>query len=435
MSPSKDTRRADHGSNCIRVCKSWSQLITAMSRLWREIDLTTRPNSDLKVANSSSRNVSNAFISHCINRSFRQITSAKLARLKDVEKPIAALTHSCKSLSRLELHQTTFLSNSVLDHVISASALRHLKFAGGTSISSAGIADILHGCPMLESLTCLQATDISPLGCSGWPMQLPKLQHLHLVASRSSPPAAIHTVVSTRISALVRCLLSQSPLLSRIPNIVSLSLGGMYLCTIDTHIDLGPLLELSHIDFAGCTFAPLLASIDLPNRADIVIVPQKIVLMPGSGVHVPRSLTTCTVEYLIILLTLYMQRSSHASQGQSSVGHIRQLTLWDARGVDEELRPAFEKLLKSPIFALLEELHFKGNASSIDDHIIEILVEFLPKLQSLTLHNSPVTGVSIRLLLSLEHLRELELLNCPVADDAVELVRSKGIRVKFSRSD
>ena len=175
--------------SCLRVSKQWKVFLEGLPGLWTKMDL-------LRVGGR--RSVKPSFVKTCMAMAQNKITSARIANFGH-RYVLQQLVTTCKALEKLEFVMTPLGSQTILEAVIPARALRTLIVHGDTEIHGDTIAQILKQRLTLEELRIHRVG----AGCSWshrYEADVPNLRLLDLRAVHVNFTA--HHFVSTKFFAL-----------------------------------------------------------------------------------------------------------------------------------------------------------------------------------------------------------------------------------------
>lgn len=193
VSSSLDLQRAHiyFCRRCTGVSKQWRVFINSLPKLWTQVDLS-----------ESRRSVKNAFLSHCINTSKHQVSSATLKRLATPDKAITALVRSCRSLQTLKLIDGGLISPDLIHQLQSARKLSCLVLGTEAPISLDTATLLLRDLPTLVQLECHHIEHRGNLSYASWKGEYPKLQRLKLVSGMQNTSCpSLHIVSRLRTAA------------------------------------------------------------------------------------------------------------------------------------------------------------------------------------------------------------------------------------------
>jgi len=394
------------------VSKEWAQFIRRTPNLWRHLDLTR-----------ANRKVKNAFISRAINIGRSKLKTATLNNLFEFDKALSALVRVCP-LEELNLFNTGLLANDIVGVLKAAKNLRTLRVYKGTTLSSRVLIEILkNASPALETLLCENMSgNARPHEFSISDCDFPNMQRLDLSWSYGSP--AILSVLQS---------------LPKMPNLRALKLHqtsgqNRVVCSAD----LSRLTQLSALD--------LLIDVMWANH---IILPPTIKSL-AIGTWSPRharffddgpsfeplqwslplleELRLCAAEVPFNEFELALRTSGRPDTQQPARLHTLSMTASDVRG------KLTKDTLSHPRLAELKHLSLEC-CHGVDDSHLSIIAITLPKLQSLNVSGTEVTGAGIKDVIN-NGLKKLVANNCRfIGLDAIQWARTQGVQVENRNTD
>lgn len=395
------------------VSKEWAQFIRRTPNLWCHLDLTR-----------ANRKVKNAFISRAINTGRSKLTTATLNNLFEFDKALGALVRTCP-LEEINLLNTGLLTNEIVGMLKPVKNLRILRVYKGTTLSSRALTDILkNASPALETFFCEdmcvharpQTFNIS--GCD-----FPKMQKLDLTWSSGSP--AILSVIQS---------------LPNMPNLRELKLHQISnkSRTVCPSVDLSRLTQLSTLD--------LLIDVTSANH---IILPSTIRSL-AIGTWSPRharffsddpdfeplrwflplleEFKLCTAEVPFDDFELALITGVLPDTQKPARLHSLSMAASDVRG------RLTKDTLSHPRLAELKHLSLEC-CHGVDDSHLSIIATILPKLQSLNVSGTEVTGAGIKDVIN-NGLKKLIANNCRfIGLDAIQWARTQGVQVENRNTD
>lgn len=395
------------------VSKEWAQFIRRTPNLWRHLDLTR-----------ANRKVKNAFISRAINTGRSKLTTATLNNLFEFDKALGALVRTCP-LEELNLLNTGLLTNEIVGMLKPLKNLRILRVYKGTTMSSRALTDILkNASPALETLFCEDVCVLSrPHDFNISECDFPKLQKLELTWSSGSP--AILSVIQS---------------LPNMPNLRELKLHqtsskNRIVCP---SVDLSRLTQLSTLDLL--IEVPWANRITLPSTIRSLAIgtwsprhTRFFVDSPGSmplnwSLPLLEELRLCVAEVPFDTFELALQTESPTDTQQPARLHTLSMTASDVRG------KLTKNTLSHPRLVELKHLNLEC-CHGVDDSHLSIIATTLPKLQSLNVSGTEVTGAGIKDVIN-NGLKKLVANNCRfIGLDAIQWARTQGVQVENRNTD
>lgn len=415
-------------SACTRVSKQWNTLIAALPSLWTSLDLS-----------GAKKPVKNKFISHCINRSQRQITTAHLKLLASSEKAIDGLIRNCKDLSSFTLVDGGLRSLDFVQQLRPARNLSLLRLGPNSPIGSDTLTQVLRE---LSTISDLEVSSVIPSSNPvTWLGEFPLLKRLYL--------AMRDQTTLTRNLAI-------SGLTKRAPNLISLTLRNFYDPVVFQNLELHP-SKLECLDLGSCTSPTIVPGVEFPSTLRVLCTPEprRDVLDPGWHLleyYLPHltELTIKAPKIASVLLSnagiLDLEEIPRAirdgwrenprvmrflSHDPNTLSKLRLLKI--AHPPDTV---GLSLLLSSPRLSNLEHLTLSGSHEIVDD-IAEIAASTFSLLETLDLTSTAVTGYGLKKIVegcsSLKYVRLDQCTKC--SPDAVEWARSRGIKVDYSMNE
>jgi len=395
------------------VSKEWMQFIRRTPNLWHHLDLTR-----------ANRKVKNSFISRAINIGRSKLKTATLNNLFEFDKALSALVRTCP-LEELHLLNTGLLESGIVDVLKPVKNLRILRICKGTTCASRILTEILkNASPALESLICedmsvlLQPRNFEIPEC-----EFPNMQKLDLTWS-SGLPAMFFMIRS----------------LPKMPNLKVLKIHQLSVeqRSMFPLIDLSMLTQLSTLD--------LLVDVEQANN---IILPFAIKSL-AIGTWYPRhskffvddirlaplqwslplleELRICAAEVPFDDLETALRTTGLPDTQQPARLHTLSMTASDVRG------RLTKDTLSHPRLAELKHLSLEC-CHGVDDSHLSIVASSLPKLQSLNVSGTEVTGAGIKDVVR-NGLKKLVANNCRfVGLDAFQWARTQGVQVENRNTD
>ena len=301
-------------------------------------------------------------------------------------------------------------------------------------------ASILEAAPCASNLKILVISKSCQVSCDTASQLLrhcTNLKHaeFHSVSSAKNRPATwnvdmpnLRTLILDTPKAQLRPLLDFKTLLARIIGIQNLSVQGWSVPPI-LNEDFSSLRQLQHLDI---------------SRLDAALIPQLpstllTLSMAGANVHI----WIPGVSFADFDLP-HMVRLSMAGWSELSLGDL-QACLIPNKGKATHLDVGecialssanLKELITHGYLEAVEDLVLKS--CNIDDEVAMLIARNVPRLKSLDVSNTKITGVGVKaLVVGLEgRLEHLCLDGCRSTNiDAVELARAAGLKVAFGFPD
>ncbi|GIZ49502.1 hypothetical protein CKM354_001253200 [Cercospora kikuchii] len=412
-----------------RVSKGWQKFVRSEPNLWTHLDL-----------GAARVKVKTSFVSTAINSGKQKIRSATLNKLFDFDKVLAALLRHCP-LESLTLVQTGLQGNNLVEVIKNAKAklkLRELKILKGTELSQTTLREAATACSStLEVLHCAHMKTLS--FAQGWSdAAFPSLVTLSLTADQ-----------------IFNLNLYLKQFLERSPHLVSLTLTN--LDHYDHEVGDSPVtldlrtLKLETVDLQmrirSIHFAKLPATVKtlrlvsvghfLPYLTDYIARPDVDGYENGflslwnlhALEHVYLRLPSTPLENF---LEAFESRSldNDTNTGSATSSRLRSLAL------EQTSVQLTKTLVIPPRLRELESLSLR-DSMGLTDEIILAIVKGLPKLRSLDVSGSLITGAGVGDLLRMEQFTEMVLNNCQKIGhrDAIDQARKKGVKVEYKMDD
>lgn len=397
------------------VSKEWAQFIRRTPNLWRHLDLTR-----------TSRKVKNAFISRAINTGRSKLKTATLNNLFEFDKALSALVRTCP-LEELNLRNTGLLANEIVGVLKPVKNLRILRVYKGTTISSRALAEIIkNASTALETIVCEDVSASSrPHDFNILETDFPNMQNLDLSWSVAWPGSVT--------------LLQSLP---KMPNLRTLKLH--MLSNTGSPAYMYPLIDLSGL--TQLTTLDLLIEVLYANR---IILPSTIKSL-AIGTWRPRhnqfflddpgleplqwslplleELRICAAEIPFDDFELALRTRGLPDTQQPARLHTLSMT---ASVVCGKLT---KDTLSHPRLTELKHLSLEC-CHGVDDKHLSIVAATLPKLQSLNVSGTEVTGACIKQIVD-NGLKKLVANNCRfIGLDAIQWARKQGVQVENRNTD
>ena len=396
------------GSGLLRVSKQWYQLLTSMPGLWSDLDFS-----------SARKPVSLGAVEKYVKRSNGTTTRVTLDKFGyNAERIPRYVAGRCRALNYLRI-SGGFIGASILEAARRASNLRTLIISKGSEISCDVASQLLERCSNLERAE-FQSVTSAKYRPSRWETDMPNLRTLVLDTRRD-------------VKGLENPILALDALLTRIPNIQTLSVQGwtfispIYLPR--QNVDFSHLRELQNLNITRLEAT-------LPPRLPSTI--QTIAMAECTNESRPS--TFSFADFDLPQLT----RLSLAGWHYLSLADL-QACLTPAKGKLTHLDVGtcialssanFRELVTQGYLEGIEELVLKS--CDVDDEIAMLMARNLPRLKNLNLARTKITGVGVKALTiglegKLEHLCLDECRGTNI--DAVMLARNMGVKVAFGFQD
>ncbi len=416
----------------MRVSHFWRDFIVSSPNLWVELDFS-----------GAKRPVLMGTIRQYVKRAKGLCTHVTFRKTDDSHRTILKyIIDRCQRLREISL-LSGMAGESLVKNAPSAANLRTISLLPNCSISLDAAHQLLDICENLERAEFLHIvvpqspgsdyrTSTEPWAV--WKKDMPKLKTLRFDKCRYW--GRLHLPL----------------LILRIPHIRTLSVQGWDIVTDDDTVDFSQLHELEILDLRG---------INHIDRGRFSI----------TTTHLPSSLIQFYLERAKMWLNPLYRNSWFPTIPPNSPQqilsrrlpqkqhHLPTLALLSIKRVDLDVKNIVTALLQSNKGKLLRlaacsnidldladfvkagcldrVTHLDFARSFVEDADILDFAQACPHLQAIHLTGSSVSGVGVKALLTYcAELRDLCLVGCTgVSVDAVELARSKGVRVKFNHDD
>ncbi|KAL1304297.1 hypothetical protein AAFC00_000702 [Neodothiora populina] len=410
--------------NCTRVSKLWNTLIASQPRLWTYLDLS-----------AARRPVKNTFITHCLNRSGRNITRANLKLLAGPDKALTALLHHCKNLESLNVLDGGMRSNDFVSELCQAPKLSELRLGPEAPMTLTSLSYLAQQLTTLRHLEVRKVINQQP---AIWKAPHEQLQTLILEGGVQGSDLMDH--------------LRLHELLKRTPNLSHLEIHGFQTKSEPPALQLREhCRRLSYLDFRGCRIVfQMIPSRALPTsittlREDYQYprVLPRYAPTPGTW-YLPklRELETTSLVYanmlmggLEILDHIPRQQRESWLRDPRTLEHLQQDTdnlsklavLRVARIDDKKL---LTLLLSSSRLSHLQQLTL-ARSNIVDDTIAELIAQNCTHLQVLDLCSTAITGYGLKKFVErCPSLIAIKLRGCQnIGSDALEWARGKGVKI------
>ena len=397
------------------VSKEWAQFIRRTPNLWHHLDLT-----------HAKRKVKNAFVSRAINIGRSKLKAATLNNLFEIDKALSALARTCP-LEELNLRNTGLLSKQIVDALKPVKNLKILRIYKGTTLSSGSVTSILKNASLvLEAFVCEDmSTHSKPHDFNISGHDFPNMQKLDVSWSAAWQGAF--------------------PLLQSLPSMPNLRILKLHqLSTTARPAALHPLIDLS-----GLTQLSTLDLLIEVLHAHDIILPSAIKSL-AIGTWRPRharffvdhsglmplqwslplleELRICAAEVPFDNFELALRTTGLTDAQHPMRLHTLSMTASDVCG------RLTKDVLSHPRLAELK--HFSLECChGVDDSHLSIVASTFPKLESLNVSGTEVTGAGIKEVVN-NGLRKLVANNCRfVGLDAIQWARTQGVQVENRNTD
>ncbi|CAK1368296.1 unnamed protein product [Cercospora beticola] len=409
-----------------RVSKGWQKFVRSEPNLWTHLDL-----------GAARAKVKTSFVSTAINSGKQKIKSATLNKLFDFDKVLAALLRHCP-LESLTLAQTGFQGINFVEVLKNAKdklRLKELRILPGTELSQTTLREAATACSStLEILHCAHLKSLSFM--KAWTaLPFPKLKSLSVTADQIE-----------NINTYLEKFLESSP------DLVSLTLINLdqhdheangFPITMDLQnttlqhvhlqlrlrsanfIKLPATLKSLRLVTVGLGFAPLLTDPDSQGYENGFLPLQDLHNLEDVYFRLPST------DLKDFLRAFEVPPTKADPETEPPVmSRLRSLTLEQTH-----VQPKTPLVIPTRLREL-ESLSLRDPMGLADEKIVSI-VKDLPRLRSLDVSGSLITGAGVGDLLRMEQLTELVLYNCQKIGhrDAIDQARKKGIKVEYKMDD
>lgn len=415
-----------------RVSKQWIGFIRSSPNLWQHLDLS-----------NPKRKVKTAFVSKAINTARQKLTAATLSSLHDFDKVLHALLRHCP-IEQLTLCDTGLQSQNLVEALKKSKHIKSLSLDRGTEIGPTTLAQVIQVCAStLETFQCNLARneefvgiwtkcerlntfkvtltgDVSrirpgnaapnapvPPGLGG--ALLPNLHEFtpnlqSLTIHDKKPRSQLHSVLDLRNLRGLERLDLELPIESA--HQLMLPPRLVYLRFVST-INNATANFFKDSNGSSCGFSlPQLQSLEVAvSWMDIALIDFFLSCDPGLNASTPTETPTSPSK----LKELRLYGLSVSSIGLTTfLSHTRLEQL-----LDLGLRPS----------------------SVCDDNITDVITDKLPKLRTVDLSGTDITGVGVKKLLQNSSLKNLVVNDCRyLGSDAVAWAREHGVKIAFKMS-
>ncbi|KAM3414765.1 hypothetical protein BST61_g9916 [Cercospora zeina] len=409
-----------------RVSKGWQKFLRSEPNLWSHLDL-----------GSARSKVKTSFVSTAINTGRQKLTTATLNKLFDFDKVLAALLRHCP-LERLTLVQTGFQGVNfveVLKNSKDKLKLRELNILHGTEVSQKTLREVAAACQStLEVLHCAHMKSLSFM--NAWAaLHFPKLKSLSLTADQIENINIYLEKFLERSPQLVSLNLinldqhdheaNGAPITVDLQNTTLQSVNLQLRLRSTNFIKLPATVKNLRLVSVGLGFAPLLTDLDSNGYENGFLPLQDLHNLEDVYLRLP---STPLENVLRAFEVPPMEVSSDTER--PILSQLRSLTL-------ESTYVQPKKLLVIPSrLRELKSLSLRDAMGLTDEKIVAIVKE-LPKLHSLDVSGSLITGAGVGDLLRMEQLGEMKLYNCQKIGhrDAIDQARKRGVKVEYKMDD
>ncbi|KAI9806394.1 MAG: hypothetical protein M1833_003581 [Piccolia ochrophora] len=320
----------------------------------------------------------------------------------------------CKDLQYLEIGQA-LVGESVLEAAPFAKNLTTLLITGEESVTLDTVQRVLSICNRLSRVEFRSIVTSNIVAC--WPTEMPELKQFYMGAFAKDSSSLWY--------------LNMPQLVKQAPNLVDLGLPGWNRPgAARSQLDLILLTELESINLERTlmtSFPRLPPTMRRIKMSDI----YNVELSNGEGLAILRDANFTELESLDFSCTSGITGAALRLLLEPSHGTVKHLSIDHCPHISNANLCTFalEGHLRS-----VTELNVAGAA--IDDDCAELLAAHLPRLTSLNLSSTNVTGIGVKAFVSRPKLAVLKLNHClRVSLDAVEWARAQGTTVEFQFPD
>lgn len=403
--------------NASLVSKEWAGFIRTCPNLWKHLDLS-----------GARKQVRSSFVSKAINVARTRLTAATLNRLFDLDKSVVALTRHC-SLEELTLLRCGLQGQSLTDALSKAKALKRLRLGGGTELQPYQLQHLLKAVSaQIESFHCI----ISPGGMATIDgPECASLRTLSLSFSTTQGLTSLLANISKCMPALQSLTLQQTD-----------TNPGM---RTGMHMDLDKCTHLEHLDlslvFTSTSLLTLPQSLRAVRLNPMLVANPDLFFRPITQGIQPRYSLPNMEELSMELQNLDVYSLRYMLDGNPDVektpegpmchSKLRKLGMKGCEVYPNSL----EGTLSHQRLAEVESLSLAGCQPCSDESVVGI-IETLPKLKTLDLSQTNITGVGVKSALKAKHLQKLVVNDCRlIGVDAIEWARSTGVQVEYRMTD
>ncbi|KAI7316116.1 hypothetical protein KC315_g10886 [Hortaea werneckii] len=415
-----------------RVSKQWMDFVRSSPNLWQHLDLS-----------NPKRKVRTAFISKAINTARQKLTSATLSSLHDFDKVLHALLRHCP-IEHLTLCDTGLQSQNLVEALKKSKHLKSLRLDRGTEIGPTTLAQVIQVCAStLETFQCTLARNEEFLGI--W-TKCERLSTLRITltgdTSRIRPGIAAQNAPVAPVfgGALLPNLHEFTPNLqsltihdkkprSQIHSVLDLrSLEGLEWFDLELPIESAHQLmlpsKLVHLRFVSTI-----------NNATANFFKDSDGSVRGFSLPQLQSLEVAVPWMDIALIDLFLtgdpeSRSAAPTETPVAPSKLKQLNLHTLSVSSVDLTT----FLSHPRLEQLSEFGLRPS-SICDDNITEVIIDKLPRLHTVDVSGTDITGVGVKKLLRNSNLKTLVVNDCRyLGSDAVAWAREHGVKVAYKMS-
>ncbi|KAI7352877.1 hypothetical protein KC320_g4288 [Hortaea werneckii] len=411
-----------------RVSKQWSGFIRSSPNLWQHLDLS-----------NPKRKVKTAFVSKAINTARQKLTAATLSSLHDFDKVLHALLRHCP-IEHLTLCDTGLQSQNLVEALKKSKHIKSLRLDRGTEIGPTTLAQVIQVCAStLETFQCILARNEEFVGI--WT----KCEHLSTLKitltgdpSRVRPGnAAWNAPVAPGFGgALLPNLQEFTPNLqsltihdkkprSQLHSVLDLrDLGGLERLDLELPIESAHQLmlpsKLVHLRFVSTV-----------NNATANFFKDSDGNVRGFTLPQLQSLEVAVPWMDIALIDLFLSCDPDApTEMPVAPSKLKDLNLHALSVSPVDL----VAILSHPRLEYLLEFGLRPS-SPCDDEITDLITDKFPKLHTVDLSGTDITGVGVKKLLRNPNLRNLVVNDCRyLGSDAVAWAREHGVKVAYRMS-
>ncbi|KAI7494835.1 hypothetical protein KC357_g661 [Hortaea werneckii] len=415
-----------------RVSKQWMGFVRSSPNLWQHLDLS-----------NPKRKVKTAFISKAINTARQKLTSATLSSLHDFDKVLHALLRHCP-IEHLTLCDTGLQSQNLVEALKKSEHLKSLRLDRGTEIGPPTLAQVIQVCAStLETFQCTLARNEEFLGI--W-TKCERLSTLRITltgdTSRIRPGIATQNALVAPVfgGALLPNLHEFTPNLqsltihdkkprSQLHSVLDLrSLEGLEWLDLELPVESAHQLmlpsKLVHLRFVSTI-----------NNATANLFKDSDGSVRGFSLPQLQSLEVAVPWMDIALIDLFLtgdpeSRPAAPTETPVAPSKLKQLNLHTLSVSSVDLTT----FLSHPRLEQLSEFGLRPS-SVCDDNITEVIIDKLPRLHTVDVSGTDITGVGVKKLLRNSNLKTLVVNDCRyLGSDAVAWAREHGVKVAYKMS-
>ncbi|KAI6794886.1 hypothetical protein KC363_g4550 [Hortaea werneckii] len=415
-----------------RVSKQWMGFIRSSPNLWQHLDLS-----------NPKRKVKTAFISKAINTARQKLTSATLSSLHDFDKVLHALLRHCP-IEHLTLCDTGLQSQNLVEALKKSKHLKSLRLDRGTEIGPTTLAQVIQVCAStLETFQCTLARNEEFLGI--W-TKCERLSTLKITltgdTSRIRPGIAAQNAPVAPVfgGALLPNLHEFTPNLQSITIHDKKPRSQLYsvldLCSLEglEWLDLELPIESAHQLMLPSKLVHL-RFVSTINNATANFFKDSDGSVRGFSLPQLQSLEVAVPWMDIALIDLFLtgdpeSRPAAPTETPVAPSKLKQLNLHTLSVSSVDLTT----FLSHPRLEQLSEFGLRPS-SVCDDNITEVIIDKLPRLHTVDVSGTDITGVGVKKLLRNSNLKTLVVNDCRyLGSDAVAWAREHGVKVAYKMS-